>query len=541
MLNMNGLKDRYEQRRGVNFLRCDFGRNEWVVVAGRDENGDQSNWYHSVLIPMSDIEKHQNDMSWTDWECDRPTVLELGYGDNKRYVYDKGGYHEGEYEDIVYKRTFISEADTYYELSQEFVLFFNLYYDSDNKKYLCKLNNGDEETVALYISDDRKLGIKIKLNYLIRFASAKQKALMFIANLRFTQNYRDKPEGLEPIDTLEIVDDGLRYLHLAHVNESLKLVYSEIRAKKIIKPLSVEFAIQDTCNANYGRFIVNVDEYGRPVLHTCHPEGLQGVAKKANSPLPDYDTVVYFKKSLLDRYYRKPDIYIVGRSSLSCSDKWGISIWPYSRRYYVAYLKDIGTSLPLSEHSHWMQHNVACPADEIEARGDEELPFVFMDYYREVQRKWMETCGWSPYLEPVRQDATKINTIRLPLPDDELTFSEVLSALTVLLVDYLNEKEIKKRIETMCNINELRGINRLSKLLEQRSSGEFCEHMVFLHSLYRLRSNYTAHRKKTEPSIEELQLCVGPGGYEEAIVILLRRAVAYLQDLLLVRNRFILS
>ena len=64
--------------------------------------------------------------------------------------------------------------------------------------------------------------------------------------------------------------------------------------------------------------------------------------------------------------------------------------------------------------------------------------------------------------------------------------------------------------------------------------------MDFLHSLYRLRSNYTAHRKKTEPSKEELELCVGPGGYEEAIVILLRRAVAYLRDLLLVRNRFIL-
>lgn len=535
---MDEIESKYRQVRNIRFLTNDFGKGEFVLVAGRQERGENSNWFYSALIPLDDVDEHQTDMSWLNWEGDRPALLEHGYGEHKRYTYERFGYHLDDYECFAYKRMFIRDADVYYELNQEFVLFFNLYYDELKKQYVRKLNSGEDEVVAIFDDNDRRLGVKIKLSYLVRYAAAKQMAVMLVSNMRCVQPYRKEVEDLEEIKSFEIVDDSLRYLHLARVNKSYGYVYSEIRAKKIIMPPPIEQAILDFSEKNYGEFIVNVDGMGNPVYHTCNPKKLKGVAEKAKSVMPDYETVVYFKKDVLDKYYRKPDIFVIHRGGLSCGDLWGLKIWPYGKQHYAAYLEEIGKYLPQAEHSHWMRHNVLRPSDELGAHGDETLAFDFIEYYREVKSTWMKHCGWSPFCDLVRQDETKINTIRIPMPDDEVSFNEVLLTITLLLVDYLNENEIKKHIMRYPEHEEIRGINKLKLLMEEKCPGEFGEHIKFLHSLYKLRSKYTAHRKSSNISNEERDFGVGAGGYENATICILKNAVYFLLSLLTARYRF---
>lgn len=66
---------------------------------------------------------------------------------------------------------------------------------------------------------------------------------------------------------------------------------------------------------------------------------------------------MYFSREVLGRYANEPSRYRVSASRLECLDLWGIDISTNTAGLIEVYLNELG-SLPSSEQSHWLAHNV---------------------------------------------------------------------------------------------------------------------------------------------------------------------------------------
>jgi len=66
---------------------------------------------------------------------------------------------------------------------------------------------------------------------------------------------------------------------------------------------------------------------------------------------------VYFSREVLGRYADEPRRYRVTASRLACLDLWGVDISTNTAGLVEVYLSELG-SLPSSEQSHWLAHNV---------------------------------------------------------------------------------------------------------------------------------------------------------------------------------------
>ncbi|MEO7372649.1 MAG: hypothetical protein ABIW36_01885 [Terrimesophilobacter sp.] len=105
----------------------------------------------------------------------------------------------------------------------------------------------------------------------------------------------------------------------------------------------------------YAEFVYGVDSgSGSMLTHTCDPAQLGDY--RDNSKLHEL-TPVYFSREVLGRYADEPSRYRVTVSRLECLDLWGLDISTNTAGLIEVYLSELG-SLPSSEQSHWVAHNV---------------------------------------------------------------------------------------------------------------------------------------------------------------------------------------
>jgi len=105
----------------------------------------------------------------------------------------------------------------------------------------------------------------------------------------------------------------------------------------------------------YAEFVYGVNPgTGSMLTHTCDPEQLGDYHD--NSKLHEL-TPVYFSREVLGRYANEPSRYRATAGRLECLDLWGIDISTNTAGLIEVYLSELG-SLPSSEQSHWLAHNV---------------------------------------------------------------------------------------------------------------------------------------------------------------------------------------
>jgi hypothetical protein len=103
--------------------------------------------------------------------------------------------------------------------------------------------------------------------------------------------------------------------------------------------------------------------------------------------------------------------------------------------------------------------------------------------------------GWPVLLPLSNEDQHYLRALRIPARDEQRDFDEVILALTKILVDSLNEKELNKLIASD-DLAGLKGsISRLEKACENRGVADYDDHIRFLRELQELRSCGAAHRK----------------------------------------------
>lgn len=493
---MENRSDIYYQTANRKFIENEYGKSLWVQISGHKELNGADALFWCVLVGKDNLDVVFRDHSW-DVQMGEGGPGFADDGDNINYRSNPLGYG---FESLLYYREFYGIHKPFVELSQEFVLLNNLYFDEQKKAYCAILKNGTAEEVVRVSEDDTFL---IKLPYLTRYAAAKQMAVVLFYDIEMKFD----------VATTEL---GVKEFSDKHKNENVfyqiwgsdlimpQNAYSVLRGKKIIYPRPVE-----TCGywpfekeEEFVDFVIGLDENCNEKSFTCNPDKLADYF--GNNPgAPHYLTPVFFKREVLQKYILQPNLYSIRDGYLECKGLWGIEIDNHHKDVISVYLGDLGRGLPESERLYWKSFNIV--SDEgistISFKRDflcvpadsDKIDHKFKKHYIQTNKAWNRHFGWHLFLPLTEDDQYNFETLRIPLAEESQDeFDGLVLSLVKVLIDSLNEKKFQENIESE---KDLKGIGKLEKWLMISGHIDFEVHIKFLRNLQELRSKGTGHRK----------------------------------------------
>lgn len=485
------------------FIHNRLGTEPWVYVYSNDEvNSLDFALFYCALIPNREVERVLQTINWDLHLGDGGPGCSVTYKNGKKIVkYHRYGNRDG-IEPLVLYRTFQGIENEHLEISEEFRLFHNLYYDKATNRYIKIDEAGDEEDVIIFEQDPTR--IRVKLKPLKQFLAIKEMHLAIFFSIDVYSDKSLKELGLEKIQK-SVREPNLTYDFFIDTPYDALSKYgqsfSRLFGKKLIPGMPKE-----TCGywpyereRKYENFIIGTDVNGDPVMYTCNPKVLNNYFG-SNPDAPHYLTQVFFKREVLAKYYSNPAKYTVGDSTIYCHGSWTLRVDNNHDKYIVVYLGDLGRNLPHKEQVYWKSYNVEPDGTISEThfrRGflaqwtdPEKVDLIFKSKYEQFKDMWQKSFGW-PFFKPLsKDDEHNFKTLRVPLTDDQHEFDQQVLALAKIFIDSLNEKEIAAQLPD----NVKGSISKLEKFLETKGVTDFDPYIKFLRSLWDLRIG-VGHRK----------------------------------------------
>ena len=179
---------------------------------------------------------------------------------------------------------------------------------------------------------------------------------------------------------------------------------------------------------------------------------------------------------------------------------WSVKIDNGNPNCVVVFLGDIGHDIPASHRTHWLSYNVS-PTQRMSDVGvrraffgqlaDSENPeHRFKLAYNQLQNSWEEHWGWRLHRKAEGQDAGVLQRLRIPVNDTDAELRAQLINLALVLVDYLNEKELSSRLS---DTKGDKGIAKLKKFLEAQSYQHTERDVRLLQRIQGMRYRIAAH------------------------------------------------
>lgn len=519
-MSLDSDRKRLKQEKILKWLSRDMKASDMITAYLLDEQSGYTNAIYCALIQFDRIDRALSDpLNW-DLRFGESMPADSGAGTGQ-YTYLRR-YCEDGIEPLVIDRKF-NESQTNYrqrsnysEISEEFRLFHNLYHDRETDEYIKIDDEGNEHVVAVV---EPNL-VKIRLKEIRQFLGIKEMYL----SVQFWQ-YEHVESSLEALGMTECdeqiqsqaaVDGNISWRlayrnHLGKADQSLSL----LTGKRLIKPLPKS-------QSGFGRFaqekdercvnfVIGVDANGDEISDSCDPARMNHFGYKSEPP---YGLIpVHFRKQVLDRYYNEPSKYSVEDSVLYCP-WWLMHIDNHHDDKVVVWLCDL-FALPYTEQEHWRLHNIPPEGDvsEVCFRRDILAEFtesnrpehLFKRRYQELHKKSEKYLGWQFLLPLHPGDEHHLKSLRIPSTDEQRDFDELVLSLAKILIDSLNQKQLKKLIspkqEESLNQEEKKRLKHSVGCLEIALNA--CNvrnaevHISFLRRLKNLRSSGTAHRKGT--------------------------------------------
>jgi hypothetical protein len=496
---MNNIKETILQTENIEYIKNRLGTEPWVQVSGHKDMSGADAAFWCGLVSLDYLEDvYQN----IDWDISSDKQSYPGFqSDEGVYQYKSNLLNEG-FEPIIYYRDFYGVKAEYIELSQEFILLNNLWYDPIAKSYWAMYDNGESEEAVKYIDDTT---IQIKMKFLKKYSAAKQMAILLFFDFRVQAKGHLSDYSLEKFNS-NYNEDNLVYGLWGRDMNSYGNICSILIGKKIFMPLAIEesgywpYDQRET----YEDFIIGADEFGQEILCTCDPDKLNNIFD-SNPDFPSYLTPVSFKREVLQKYINKPELFQIGDGILSCQSLWSLRIDNHHKNCIIVFLGDLGKNLPKSERGYWKSFNI------LGEEGLSDVSFqrsfcnvfsksnmedhIFLERYSSLNKQWNKKYGWNLFLPLSRDDQYNLTQIRIPLGDSQPEFDQLVLALVKVLIDSLNEKELIVAGNDNANI---KGISKLEKWIQTNKGSGYEEHIMFLRDLYKLRSTGSGHRKGKE-------------------------------------------
>lgn len=476
-----------------------LGKGEWITCysSHRDDSEEWSTFY-CALISNGRVAKSLDDPSWD---------LSIGNGLPGFSFHFENGKEIGTYYNcsdegvipLVFWRSFHGMKDGYHEILEEFRHYFNLYEDRKNNKFIAIDDNGDDEDVILM--SDKEILIKLRLIKEFLAVKKMQLALFFDFN-RFSEKtieelkikeYHEHKKGDDFVYSI-----GAR--NWDSFGDDKKKSQGFLMGKKLISGLKdFEPKLFNKDNKKFVDFIIEIDDDGKEITHTCDEEKLANFFGK-NKGAPYFVTPVFFKKDVLTKYYSQPEKYSVEDGYLRCGGMWGLRMDNNHSEFVMAFLGDLG-HLSHNEQLYWRSFNVATKekmsytawARGFEAKftDPEKSDLFFKQKFTSFQEEWEKKFNWKFFRPLAKEDEHHFKTLCVPLTNEQKEFDEQVLSLTKVFIDSLNEKELEKNLTIA---NGAKGIDKLEAFLNSKKV-RFNGLIEFLRNLQELRSTGVAHLK----------------------------------------------
>ena len=499
-------KLRLEQTSILANLSSDFALHDLVTVYLRDDVDDHRRGMFCALIPTSGIEEALQSPTWDlSTGHGMPGTIEYGGAEGRQVKYFRFGDDDG-IEPLILWRDFHGLREDYVEISEEFRLFHRLYHDRKTDRFLKFDDAGNEHLVAIVEPDV----VRIRLLEIRQFCAVREMHLALFIDSVDSSSFDLEEMGLEEggDDRSEgLLCYGLNFGDYRGLGSAKS--FSRLLGKRLIPPLPKEksgfWGFAEPEPKQYVDFIIGVDEHGRGVLSNSAEDGLNNNFN-VNPGQPHYLTPVFFRKAVLDKYYKQPSKYSVEPSYLRCASLWGMAMDNHLDDYVAAWLGDLGRDLSYEEQLYWRSFNVVPPASgmsktffdnqNMAAWTDTDRPeHLFKREYSRLAESSTSSLGWPILLPLSKEDEHHFGALRIPSSDEQRDFDEMVLGLTKMLVDSLNEKQLNKLIAPG-EVAGIKGsISRLQKACELRGVSDYADHIRFLRDLQDLRSSGAAHLK----------------------------------------------
>jgi hypothetical protein len=517
----------------INSKIARLGTELWFPAYRIDDSQTQRLAFFSALIPKSRI---KTVIRRRDWD------ISIGHGSpGYETVYKSGDqeikyfhfYEKNQIQPLILVRQFHNVKPDYIEILEEFRLFHNLYHVQKNNTYIKFVDAHEDEVIKT-----TENSVEIRLKELIEFLAAKQMYLaLYFECIRFSQV---KASSLPQSHLRRDIIESLLSYHLVvndyHWAYKEVVSFSRLCGKKLIPPpLPNKSGVWPyEPQKKYEEFIIGVNSNGDELRFSCDEEKLANFFGK-NPDAPNYLTPVFFRRSILEKYYANPDKYSISDGFIECIGAWGLRVDNNHDNYVVVFLGDLGT-LPNSEQKYWQSYNISPDgglSDVAWRRGfqaefaeSSDLGFLFKYNFREFQRLWFKKYSWHPFKPLVDTEQYLFKSLRVPLNDGQHEFDNQLLALTKLLVESINDQEIVNLLGSNLEGGE-RGIAKLEKFFIFKNVQGYEQHITFLKNIWKLRS-LTTHRKGQNYAQEATRVGLTEKGLKEDFKMLLKQSVDFI-------------
>lgn len=478
-------------------------RNEqWITVSFSERTEFEHVSFYCALVPKEAVEEV---LKSTDWDLSyghgTPRCYETGFGDQKTVIYERYG-NWNDVEPLVIHREFHGIKDDYVEITEEFRHYHNLYHDQINNKFIKIYDSGEEEEVAVIEGKDI---VRIKLKYIRQFLALKDMVLAYY----FTID-RHTSESLGELgiseDKLEVENaDQKYYFVIRKWNHGKKYnTHSRLMGKILIAGFSKEKSgiwPFEKDEDEYVEFIIGSDNEGETISYTSNPDELANYFG-ANPKAPHYLTPVFFEREVLSKYINQSEKYSVKDGYLSCGGLWGVQIDNNHDEYVSVFLGDLGRDMPYNEQLYWRSYNVITneAISEVnfkrsflaEFTDPQQTDLVLKSKYIRFRVKWEESLGWSLFKPLAEGDEHYLNSLRVPLTNDQAEIDKQILALSKLFVDAISVENLQRVLDSDL---ETKPIPLLESYLLRTDVKGYEPHTKFLRKMYELRSTGVGHRK----------------------------------------------
>lgn len=505
-MSIESDRTRLSQERTLEELRRELKLTDMVTVYQTYENDYSRGSTFCALIPSAYLEKALSTTTW-DFRIGEggPGAYEYGDGEKQRVKYFRYGNENG-IEPLVNKREFLGMRADYWEISEEFRFFHNLYHDSAKNEYI-KFDDAGNETRVAVVEQDH---LQIRLKEIRQFLAIKEMHLS--VQFAYTEYSSCTLEELgiqqgEKKQNTDLLTRTLFYRD-ARLSKGLR-AFCRLEGKRLFAPLPKSksgfwgFAEEEA--ERHVDFIIDVDENGDDISYSSNPDRLANFFG-ANPDAPNYLTPVNFRKQVLDKYYLEPSKYSVEDSILRCGYLWCLTIDNHHDDRVWVWLGDLGEKLPYQERLHWKSHNIP-PEGHVsetffkrqilaEPLDSDRPEHLFMQRYQELEGVSQNLLGWQ-MLQPLDpKDLHHLQTLRIPASDEQRDFDGLVLSLATILIDSLNMKGLNSLLSKEQKEGlDRKSIARLEAVLTSRDIEDSFDHIAYLRKLQNLRSSSSAHRK----------------------------------------------
>ena len=505
-MSIDSDRARLSQEKRLESLRREPRLTDMVTVYRTYRNEFSNGGIYCALIPSANIEKAISTVTWdVRMNGGKPGAVEYSDGVTERIEYTRYGDESG-IEPLVISREFYGMRADYWEISEEFRLFHNLYHDSAKNEYI-KFDDAGNETMVAEVEEDR---IRIRLKEVLQFLAIKEMHLSVQFDCVEYSGYTLEELGREQGGDSQNADLLTWRLFCGDTDGlSRHRTMSRLLGKRLYSPLpkskSGFWGFTEEEEERHVDYIIDVDENGDGVTFSSDPDGLANYFG-ANPDAPNYLTPVHFRKQVLDKYYQEPGKYSVEDSILRCGSLWLLTLDNHHTDKVCAWLGDLGRDLPYQERLHWKSHNIQPQGHMSETflrrqilaqPMDSERPeHLFKERYQELKEASQNHLGWQ-ILQPLHpDDEHHFQALRIPATDEQQDFDNLVLSLTKILIDSLHVK----RLNSLLSDEKKEGLEegsiaRLEAVLDSHNVEGASDHIAFLRKLYSLRSSSSAHRK----------------------------------------------